>query len=144
MRTSWIVGEGPGSLERVLDRWRGSWIVGEGPGSLERVLDRWRGSWIVGEGPGSLERVLNSSESTGETWHRCDGPGMAWMDLAWPRWTWCRRDGRGVPGMDVASPGRTWHPRDGRGDVLRGVEGSAASLERRHCLQKVGTVIRGA
>ena len=54
------------------------------------------------------------------------------------------QDGRGVAWMDMASPGWTWYPRDGCGDVHRDVEGFAASLEGRHCHQRVGTVTRGS
>ena len=44
---------------------------------------------------------MDSSELTGETWRRCDGPGVAWKDVAWPGRTWHRRerptdDGRGL------------------------------------------------
>ena len=63
-------------------------------------------------------------ESLGKLWCRCDGPGVAWMD--------------------VVPPGWTWRPRNGRAEVGSVLRGSALSPEGRHCHQRVGTVTRGS
>ena len=59
-------------------------MVRERPGWLENALDGWRTPWMVGAVQTHRESrdiVLKVMASLGQLWCRCDGPGVAWMDV---------------------------------------------------------------